>query len=71
MKHEDKELFVRRLNEALIECGAGRYDFLADTPMVYEDRAFEESVELRGAKARVTGDSLTALAIDVFRELFR
>ena len=23
---EDKALFVRRINEALIECGNGRYD---------------------------------------------
>lgn len=68
---ENKELFVQRLNEALIECGDGRYDFLADTPMVYEDCICSESVELRGAKAIVTGDSLTALAVNALEKLFR
>lgn len=68
---ENKELFVQRLNEALIECGDGRYDFLADTPMVYEDCIYSESVELRGAKAIVTGDSLTALAVEALEKLFR
>ena len=29
---EDKALFVRRINEALIECGAGGDDNLHETP---------------------------------------
>lgn len=35
IEEEDKALFVQRINEALIECGAGRYDWLRETPMEY------------------------------------
>lgn len=69
MSNEDKALFVRRLNDALIECGAGRYDRLVDTPLTYEKRGSNEIVACGGRVAAVTGDSLTALAVDVFEQL--
>ena len=41
---EDKALFVLRINEALIECGAGRYDWLRETPMEYVREGASEYV---------------------------
>lgn len=65
MSNEDKALFVRRLNDALIECGAGRYDHLIDEPMEYERRGDLEFVACGDRRANVTCDSLPALMKDV------
>lgn len=66
---EDKALFVRRLNEALIECGAGRYDYLRETPMEYVEEGFREYVTLRDERVSVFMDSLPAMLFDI-RALF-
>lgn len=65
---EDKALFVRRINDALVECGAGRYDDLIADPLVYE--ALDDGCEVvsrRGCwrACNVSCDSLTALMADV------
>lgn len=69
MDVENKALFVQRINEALIECGAHRYDYLAETPMVYEvDEHGEEWVRIEGMdykRASVNIDSLPALMTDI------
>lgn len=66
---EDKALFVQRINDALVECGAHRYDYLAETPMVYEvDDHGEEWVLIEGVdhkRANVSIDSLPALMTDI------
>ena len=62
---ENKEQFVRRLCDALVECGDGRYDYLIDAPLQYERVGANELV-LQGSKvADVTAESLAALACDV------
>lgn len=66
---EDKALFVRRINEALIECGAGRYDYLRATPMEYVEEGFREYVTLRDERVSVFMDSLPAMLFDI-RALF-
>ncbi len=66
---EDKALFVRRINESLVECGARRYDYPADTPMVnVVDEHGEEWVRIEGMdhkQASVSVDSLPALMTDI------
>ena len=71
MEHEDKELFVQRLNEALIECGAGRYGYLACEPLRYERVGANERVYQGDKTANVSMDSLTALMSDVYKQIFR
>ncbi len=71
MDHEDKALFVQRLNEALIECGARRYDYLIDEPLRYERVGANERVYQGDKAANVSMDSLTALMSDVYRQIFR
>lgn len=66
---EDKALFVRRINEALIECGNGRYDYLRATPMEYVEEGFSEYVTLRDERVSVFMDSLPAMLFDI-RALF-
>lgn len=66
---EDKELFVRRINEALIECGAGRYDYLRETPMEYVREGDREYVTCCHRTARVSVDSLPAMMGDIHRQL--
>ena len=62
---ENKDRFVQRLNDALVECGDGRYDYLIDAPLRYEQVGANELV-IQGSKvADVTADSLAALACDV------
>lgn len=65
----DLALIVQRINEALIECGAHRYDYLVATPMVYEvDDHGEEWVRIEGVdhkRANVSIDSLPALMTDI------
>ena len=62
IEEEDKALFVRRINEALIECGAGRYDYLRETPMEYVRDGASEYVTCCHRTACVSVDSL---AVDV------
>lgn len=62
-ENEDKERFVFELQEALIRCGAGRYDFLMDQPFRYETEGQLEWIEQDGEiVVNVSGDSLTAIA---------
>lgn len=71
MQAEDKALFVRRLNDALVECGGGRYDELIADPMEYERHPDGTEVVVRrgcGMVAGVSLDSLTALMADVHRQ---
>lgn len=69
---EDKELFVKRLTEALIECGAGRYDWLKAHPIVYRadpdggEHVWCEGLEYR--KANVHMDSLPAMMADIYHQ---
>lgn len=62
---EDKALFVRRINEALIECGAGRYDWLRETPMEYVREGASEYVTCCHRTACVSVDSLPAMMSDI------
>ena len=70
---EDKKRFIEMIQDALIECGDGRYDWLDSKPLVYSDNKYgrEEFVELEGTNSRVcvTGDSLVAIMEDI-AELF-
>ena len=68
MECEDKGLFVRRINDALVECGAGRYDDLIADPLVYEVMGDGFEVVSRkgcGLTCNVSCDSLTALMADI------
>lgn len=65
---EDKELFVRRISEALIECGAGRYDYLRETPMEYVREGAREFVACGHRRASVTADSLPAMMGDIYKQ---
>ena len=68
MEREDKQLFVRRINDALVECGAGRYDDLIADPIVYEVLDDGSEVVSRSGCWRacnVSCDSLTALMADI------
>lgn len=62
---EDKALFVRRLNDALVECGAGRYGFLRATPMEYVREGDREYVACGHRRACVSMDSLSAMMADI------
>ena len=63
---EDKALFVRRINEALIECGAGRYDYLREAPMRYVRDGDREYVTCGHRRAGVGMDSLPAMMHDIW-----
>ena len=63
---EDKALFVRRLNEALIECGAGRYGSLRRDPMEYFEAEGREYVRRGHQTVSVTYDSLPAMMHDIW-----
>ncbi len=69
---EDKALFVQRLTEALIECGAGRYDWLREHPLTYrEDPDGGEHVWCEGLeyrRANVHMDSLPAMMADIHHQ---
>lgn len=67
MDNENKALFVQRLNEALIECGGGRYNSLIEDPMIYEDDGTCEYVKRTSHMANVTMDSLAAMLGDIHR----
>lgn len=64
---EDKELFVKRVNDALIECGDGRYDRLMDMPMRYEREGYKETVSDGYGTVSVAMDSLPAMLADMAR----
>lgn len=62
---ENKEKFVNALNDALIACGDGRYDYLESVPLTYVRERGEEYVASGDYRACVTGDSLISLMWDV------
>lgn len=66
---EDKALFVKRVNDALIECDSGRYDYLRETPLEYVRDGAQEFVTCGHRRADVTGDSLPAMMSDISRQL--
>ena len=70
VEQQNKAKFVDYLNAAMLSTGAGRYDYLADTPLTYTVSGSEEFVACGGKRACVTGDSLTALMADVSAQLF-
>lgn len=70
VEQQNKAKFVDYLNAAMLSTGAGRYDYLADTPLTYTVSGSEEFVVCGGKRACVTGDSLTALMADVCAQLF-
>lgn len=62
---EDKGKFVSMLNDALVECGAERYDYLREQPMEYVRDGCEEFVVRGIRRANVTLDSLPAMLGDI------
>lgn len=64
---ENKELFVKRVNDALVECGDGRYDRLMDMPMRYEREGYKETVSDGYGAVSVAMDSLPAMMADMAR----
>ena len=64
---EDKELFVKRVNDALVECGDGRYDRLESEPMRYEREGHKETVSDGYGTVNVAMDSLPAMLVDMAR----
>ena len=64
---ENKELFVKRVNDALIECGDGRYDRLESEPMRYEREGRKETVSDGYGTVSVAMDSLPAMLADMAR----
>lgn len=72
--HEDKAGFVDALNAALIVYGDGRYDHLIETPLTYvpvyrDGRIVSEHVTLGSEVANVTGDSLTGMLGDIYKQI--
>lgn len=67
---EDKRQFVIDFQESLIANGDGRYDYLADRPVQYEQDECGEEFLVRGRRADggptqvccVSADSLTSIA---------
>lgn len=64
---ENKELFVKRVNDTLVECGNGRYDRLMDMPMRYEREGYKETVSDGYGCVSVAMDSLPAMLADMAR----
>lgn len=64
---ENKELFVKRVNDALVECGDGRYDRLQGEPMRYVREGSEETVSDGYGAVSVAMDSLPAMMADMAR----
>lgn len=64
---EDKELFVKRVNDALVECGDGRYDRLESEPMRYVREGRKETVSDGCGTVSVAMDSLPAMLADMAR----
>ena len=65
---EDKALFVRRVNDALVECGAERYDYLLETPLEYVREGDREYVACGHRRACVSMDSMPAMMSDIHRQ---
>lgn len=74
MQTENKEGFIRDLNNLLIKHGAGRYDYLKDTPMEYTKivsptgGVVGEIVTCCGRSANVNIDSLPAMMADIYAQ---
>lgn len=64
---ENKQQFVSLLQEALIQCGDGRYDHLMDKSAHIEEHGPLTVLEYGNAKVDVTADSLTSLAKEVIK----
>lgn len=64
---ENKELFVKRVNDALVECGDGRYDRLESEPMRYVREDSKETVSDGYGAVSVAMDSLPAMLADMAR----
>lgn len=64
---ENKELFVKRVNDALVECGDGRYDRLESEPMRYVREGSRETVSDGYGAVNVAMDSLPAMMADMAR----
>lgn len=64
---ENKELFVKRVNDALVECGDGRYDRLGSEPMRYVREGSRETVSDGRGTVSVAMDSLPAMMADMAR----
>ena len=64
---ENKELFVKRVNDALVECGDGRYDRLGSEPMRYVREGSRETVSDGYGCVSVAMDSLPAMLADMAR----
>lgn len=64
---ENKELFVKRVNDALVECGDGRYDRLESEPMRYVREGYKETVSDGCGTVSVAMDSLPAMLADMAR----
>ena len=63
---ENKKLFVQRINEALIECGDGRYDYLQHTPLEYSLGNYGvEYVSVGDDAISVHLDSLPLMMMDI------
>lgn len=63
---ENKRLFVQRVNEALLECGDGRYGYLSEQPLTYiRTECGGEFVTNGQSRVCVEGDSLTAILEDI------
>ena len=61
---EDKEAFVKKMNEAFLAGDPDRYAHLAENPVTYVRQGSEEFISRQGS-ARcvcVTGDSCLAIA---------
>lgn len=71
---ENKEGFIRDFNDLLVKHGAGRYDYLKDTPMEYTQilsptgGVVGEFVTCCGRCANVHMDSLPAMISDIYRQ---
>lgn len=66
---EDKQAFVKKLNEAFIAGDPDRYAHLAEHPVTYVRRGSEEFISRQGS-ARcvcVTGNSCKAIAEEFVR----
>lgn len=74
MELENKEGFIRDLNDLLIKHGAGRYDYLKDTPLEYvkivspTGGVIGEMVTCCGRSANVDFDALPAMMADIHHQ---
>lgn len=71
---ENKKGFIDGLNDLLIANGAGRYDHLRETPLMYvpivngaDAQVVDEYVSHGANMVNITGDSLTGILDDLCR----